>query len=124
MLDRIFDNYVMAPMQKIVFNRFCPAEARNAHDVMTARSTIDTAYGWLENRLTGRSWAAGDSFGLADCAAAPSLHYAERVQPMAGRFPQLASYLERLEQRPSFLRVLKEAEPSAHMFPTDDMQSA
>src|SRR5687768_13745163 len=25
MLDRIFDNYVMAPMQKIVFNRFCPA---------------------------------------------------------------------------------------------------
>ena len=25
LLDRVFDNYVMTPMQKIVFNRFCPA---------------------------------------------------------------------------------------------------
>jgi glutathione S-transferase len=117
MLDRIFDNYVMTPMQKIVFNRFCPAEARNAFDVMTARRTIDAAYGWLESRLEGRTWAAGDSFTLADCAAAPSLHYAEKVQPMAGRFPGLADYLGRLEARPSFARVLKEAEPFSHMFP-------
>lgn len=120
MLDRIFDNYVMTPMQKIVFNRFCPAEARNAHDVMAARRTIDTAFGWLEERLKGRIWAAGESFSLADCAAAPSLHYADKVQPMAGRFPGLADYLARLEARPSFARVLKEAEPYAHMFPKGD----
>lgn len=117
MLDRFFDNYVMTPMQKIVFNRFCPAEARNAYDVMTARRTIDTAYGWLDSRLEGRTWAAGDSFTLADCSAAPSLHYAEKVQPMAGRFPGLADYLGRLESRPSVARVLKEAEPFSHMFP-------
>ena len=120
MLDRVFDNYVMTPMQKIVFNRFCPAEARNPHDVMAARQTIDTAYGWLDSRLEGRAWAAGDSFTLADCAAAPSLQYAERVQPMAGRFPALADYLGRLESRPSFARVLKEAEPFSHMFPTGE----
>ncbi len=117
MLDRIFDNYVMTPMQKIVFNRFCPAEARNAHDVMAARQTIETAYDWLETRLRDRTWAAGEPFSLADCAAAPSLHYAEKVQPMAQRFPWLADYLARLETRPSFARVLKEAEPYAHMFP-------
>ena len=120
MLDRIFDHYVMSPMQKIVFNRFCPAEARNAHDVMMSRSTIEKAYGWLEQRLDGRRWAGGDTFSLADCAAGPSLHYAEKVQPMAGRFPNLASYLDRLEERPSFARVLKEARPYADMFPTGD----
>lgn len=120
MLDRIFDNYVMTPMQKIVFNRFCPAEARNAFDVAQARQLIDTACGWLEAELSGRAWAAGTDFTLADCAAAPSLHYADRVQPMAGRFPSLAAYLERLEARPSFARVLKEAQPYAHVFPQGD----
>jgi glutathione S-transferase len=119
MLDRVFDNYVMTPMQKIVFNRFCPAEARNAHDVAQARSTIETAYGWLEGKLAGREWAAGAEFSLADCAAGPSLHYANRVQPLEGRFPKLAAYLQRLEARPSFARVLKEAEPYAHMFPEE-----
>ena len=123
MLDRIFDNYVMTPMQKIVFNRFCPAEARNAFDVAQARRLIETAYGWLETELSGRAWAAGAEFGLADCAAAPSLHYADRVQPMAGRFPALAGYLKRLEARPSFARVLKEAEPYAHLFPEEPTNS-
>lgn len=123
MLDRILDLYVMTPMQKIVFNRFCPPEARNAHDVMTARRTIETSYGWLEERLAGRTWATGEAFSLADCAAAPSLHYAEKVQPMAGRFPNLAAYLGRLEARPSFARVLKEAEPYAHMFPSEESQA-
>ena len=120
MLDRIFDHYVMSPMQKIVFNRFCPAEARNAHDVTTSRSTIEKAYLWLDHRLEGRRWAGGDMFSLADCAAGPSLHYAEKVQPMAGRFPKLASYLDRLEKRPSFARVLEEAKPYSDMFPTGD----
>jgi glutathione S-transferase len=120
LLDRIFDQQVMAPMQKIVFNRFCPPEARNAHDVMTARRTIETAYTWLESRLRGREWADGTGFGLADCAAAPSLHYADRVQPMVGRYPVVRSYLDRLEKRPSFARVLEEAAPFAHMFPQEN----
>lgn len=119
LLDRVFDNYVMTPMQKIVFNRFCPAEARNAYDVAEARRLIDTAYGWLETRIGDRPWAAGSDFGLADCAGAPALHYAEKVQPVAGRFPGLSGYLERLEARPSFARVLREAEPYAHMFPQE-----
>ena len=87
---------------------------------MAARRLIETAYGWLEARLEGRDWAVGEPFTLADCAAGPSLHYAERVQPMAGRFPILAHYLERLEERPSFARVLEEARPFAHMFPSED----
>jgi glutathione S-transferase len=117
MLDRIFDNYVMTPMQKIVFNRFCPPEARNAWEVEAARRLIETACGWLEQEISGRQWAAGDDFSLADCAAAPSLHYADKVQPLRERFAVLGRYLDRLEARPSFARVLEEAKPYAHMFP-------
>ena len=67
-----------------------------------------------------RTWAAGEAFSLADCASAPSLHYADKVHPFRGRWPVLTAYLERLEARPSFARVLAEAEPYAHMFPTGD----
>ncbi len=33
------------------------------------------------------------------------------VEPLAGRYPKLAAYLGRLKQRPSYARLLKEAEP-------------
>ena len=120
MLDRIFDNYVMTPMQRIVGDRLRPAEARDSLGVAQARETLETSYAWLEQWLDGREYAAAGAFGLADCAAAPSLYYANRVQPFGGRFPRLAGYLERLEARPSVARVLAEAEPYAHMFPTGD----
>ena len=124
MLDRIFDHYVMTPMQKIVFDRLRPADRRDPHGVAEARKLIDTSYGWLEDRLTGRSWAAGEDFSLADCAAGPSLHYADKVQPMDSRFPTLAVYLARLEQRPSFARVLEKAAPYRRFFPRDPEEKA
>jgi glutathione S-transferase len=120
LLDRIFDNYVMTPMSRIVFERFRADGHRDPGAVESAHALIATARFWLEERLDGRTWAAGEHFSLADCAAAPSLHYAEKVQPTDGRFPVLAAYLDRLESRPSFARVLEEAEPYAHMFPTGD----
>ena len=124
MLDRIFDNYVMNPMQAIVLARIRPPGQRDAAGVADARRLLDTSYGWLEGRLDGRlggrDWAAGDGFSLADCAAAPSLHYADKVHPMGGRFPALAAYLERLEARLSFARVLAEAEPYRHLFPVGE----
>ena len=117
LLDRVFDNYVMTPMQKVVFDRIRPPEARNPMDVAEGRGQIDKTRAWLETRLAGRDWAAGKDVSLADCAAAPSLHYAEKVQPSAGRFPVVEAYLARLESRPSFARTLEEAKPYAHMFP-------
>ena len=117
-LDRIFDNYVMTPMQKIVGDRIRPEDGRDPYGVAEARKLLDASYAWLEGELAGRTWAAGEEFGLADCAAAPSLHYADKVQPFREEYPTLAAYLDRLEQRPSFARVLKEAEPYRHMFPT------
>jgi glutathione S-transferase len=118
-LDRIFDNYVMTPMQAIVFDRIRPDGTRDPFSVAQARALLAKSYAWLEGKLADRDWAAGDDFSLADCAAMPSLHYANRVQPFGADFPNLAAYLARVEVRPSAARVLAEAAPFAHFFPQD-----
>src|SRR5260221_4760923 len=76
LLDRFFDNYIMTPMQKIVLDARRPAESRDPYGVNEARNALETAYAWLEQRLTAQGqehWIAGNGFSLADCAAAPSL---------------------------------------------------
>lgn len=118
LLDRIFDHYVQHPMQKIVTDRLRPEGKDDPLGVEQARDSLTTAYGVIERELAdGRSWAAGAKFTLADCAAAPALWYADRVQPFRQARPRLAGYLERLEARPSFARVLREAEPYLPFFP-------
>lgn len=117
LMDRLFDNYVMTPMQRIVADRLRPEESRDPHGVGEARQMLGKAYAMLEERIGARQWAAGNEFTLADCAAAPALFYADKVEPMRGGFPALAAYLDRLEARPSFARVLEEKTPWWHMFP-------
>jgi glutathione S-transferase len=116
-LDRVFDNYVMAAMQKPVF-----AAIRSGGGVeealAEAREALETAYAWLERHLAGRIWAAGEDFTLADCAAAPSLFYADWVHQIDDtRFPALRAYRSRLLARPSFARAVEEARPYRAYFP-------
>src|SRR3954470_18529258 len=66
MLDRIFDNYVMTPMQKIVLDQLRPEAHRDSHSVIEARGMLDRIYAWLDARLAGRAWGAGDTFSLVD----------------------------------------------------------
>lgn len=116
-LDRIFDNYVMTPMQAIVFDRLRPEGERDPHGVARARRLLDTAYAWLDDALQGRTWAAGEGFSLADCAAAPSLFYADWVHPMDAGLVHLRHYRRRLLARPTFARVVDEARPYRSLFP-------
>ncbi|HEX5045998.1 MAG TPA: glutathione S-transferase family protein [Gammaproteobacteria bacterium] len=116
-MDRFFDNYVMTPMQKIVGDSLRPSTSRDPHGVADARRTLDTAYGWLDERMARRTWAANDSFGLADCAAAPSLFYADWAHPMGDSFPNVRAYRQRLLARPSFARAVDEARPFRPLFP-------
>lgn len=120
LMDRLFDNYLMAPMQAMVADRLRPQGQRNPMDVTQARDLLAKAYSLIEARMAGRRWAVGDAFTLADCAAAPALFYADKVQPINGDFALLADYLARLEARPSFARVLAEKEPWWSMFPLAD----
>lgn len=119
LMDRIFDNDVMTPMQTIVGNRIRSAGTRDAFGIQRAEDLLAKAYRLLEDRLAGRAWAAGDAFSLADCGAGPSLHYADKVVPFRTQFPILAAYLANLETRPSFARVLEEAQPYMQFFPRD-----
>mgnify|MGYP000291774120 CR=1 FL=1 len=82
-----------------------------------AREKLDLAYGWLENQLAGKTWAAGAGFTMADCAAGPSLFYADWTHPIAGAFPLLRAYRARLLQRPSFARAVEEARQYRPLFP-------
>lgn len=116
-LDRLFDLYVHLPMQKVVGDRLRPEDGHDPHGVEEARKTMRTALDLLEAELDGRTWANGREFSLADCAAAPALFYASKVMPLADQTPRLAAYLDRLMQRPSYARVLAEAQPYFHMFP-------
>jgi glutathione S-transferase len=78
-----------------------------------------TAPNMAEQDMARRVWATGDMFTMADCAAAPALFYADKVAPFAGKYPNLIAYLERLKQRPSYARTLKEAEPYFRFFPKE-----
>ena len=115
--DRFFDLYVMEPMSKIVDDKIRPETERDKRGVAEAHARLDTAYGMAERFLRATGWAVGDDFTLADCAAAPSLFYANKVHPLSASLPRCRAYLARLEARPSFARVLREAEPLMHLFP-------
>jgi glutathione S-transferase len=116
-IDRVFDNYIMTPMQTIVFDFIRAPELRDAHGVAQARTMLDTAYAWLDGLMAARKWAAGDNFSLADCAAAPSLFYADWVHPIPEQLTDLRAYRTRLLARPSFARAVDEGRPFRSYFP-------
>jgi glutathione S-transferase len=117
--DRFYDLYVHLPMQKVVGDRLRPADAKDAHGVEEAKARIASCYGMLDKEMTSRSWAMGEAFSLADCAAAPALFYGNKVVPFGESHKNLSAYFERLKAWPSFARVLQEAEPYFKMFPQE-----
>jgi glutathione S-transferase len=116
-LDRFFDNYVMTPMQRIVYDYIRPIDERDARGVADARALLERSYAWLDAHLAGKRWAGGDDFTLADCAAAPALFYADWVVPIPQQFEHAAAYRARLLARPSFARAVEEARPYRQYFP-------
>jgi glutathione S-transferase len=115
--DRIYDAYVHLPMQKIVTDRLRPETQRDPLGVAQARTQLESSYALVDDQIGAGPWSMGADFTLADCAAMPALFYANEVVPLAGRWKNVAAYLERLKARPSVARVLREAEPYFTMFP-------
>jgi glutathione S-transferase len=116
MMDRVFDNYVSTPQQKLVYDARRAPAARDAQGVAEARTMLDTTYAWLDARMADREWAAG-AFSLADCAAAPALFYADWSHRIDARFANLLAYRARLLARPSFARAVDAARPYRAFFP-------
>ena len=114
--DRFYDFYVHEPMQKIVLDRLRPKGKNDPYGVAQAKSLLATAYGMIDQEMAGRTWAMGDEFSMADCAAAPALFYANEVMPFADTHKTVARYFDRLMKRPSFARAVKEARPISPFF--------
>jgi glutathione S-transferase len=118
--DRFYDLYVHLPMQKIMGDRLRPADARDPHGVEEARAQLRKSYSMIEQQMAAGGWAMGEAFSLADCAAAPPLFYGNMVVPFGDEHRHLRAYFARLKSRPSFARVMKEAEPYFNMVPKEN----
>ena len=116
-MDRFFDNYIATPQGKVVFDALRSPDGKDPVGVADARTLLETAYRWLDAAMAGRKWAAGETFSLADCAAAPFLFYADWTHPIDAAFENVRAYRERLLARPSFARAVDEARPYRPLFP-------
>jgi glutathione S-transferase len=115
--DRFYDLYVNVPMQKVVTDRLRPAGKNDPHGVAEAKRLLEIAYGMIDREMGTRTWATGNAFSMADCAAAPAMYYANLVMPLGGVHENAAAYLKRLLERPSFARAVEEAKPYRALFP-------
>jgi glutathione S-transferase len=115
--DRFSDLYLNVPMQKIVTDRLRPAGRNDPHGVEEASRLLQTALTTLDADLASKTWAMGETFTMADCAAAPPLFYVNEVMPFGATHRNVAAYFARLRDRPSYARVLQEAKPYFDLFP-------
>lgn len=116
-LDRFFDLHVMSNMQVPVLDALRPEGRHDELGIERARQRLHTAYDWLEANLGDGPWAAGDEFTLADCAAAPSLFYADWVEEIGSKRTRLAAYRARLLAHPIVARAVNEGRPYRAFFP-------
>jgi glutathione S-transferase len=116
-LDRFFDLHVMQWVQHAVNGALTGDAVKREEGLALATKKLGLAYAWLEEQLAGRTWAAGEAFTLADCAAAPALFYADWTQRIPQACPLLRAYRARLLARPAFARAVDEAREFRPLFP-------
>lgn len=115
--DRLFDLYVMTPMQALTADLLRPEGERDAISVAKAREGLLSAYALIDRQLEGRSWVTGDVFSMADCAAAPALFYAVTYVPLPPQHVNLAAYFERLMAWPPVALTIDQARPYFRFYP-------
>ncbi|MEQ1709612.1 MAG: glutathione S-transferase family protein [Terricaulis sp.] len=116
-MDRVFDDYVMVPVQRMVAAVLREEGKRDPYVEGEVQAALDKSYPWLNAWMDGRAWAANNTFGIADCAAAPALFYAHWAFPISESHSALRAYRARLLARRSVTRVVDEARPWRDYFP-------
>ena len=114
--DRFFDLYVSVPMQKIVGDRLRAQGELDPRGVADAYATLETAYDMLDRHFRDKTWTVGETFGIAECSAAPALFYADTLRSVESH-ANLSAYFDRLMNRPSVRRTLAEARPYFQFYP-------
>ena len=115
MIDRVFDNYVMGIMQQSVAEaiRTGGKPEQSVLDAVSAK--LERSYAWIDNWLTG--YAVTYTVTLIECAAAPSLFYADWVHPIPAQFARLRDWRAHLLALPPVVRCVDDARPYRHYFP-------
>ena len=124
MLDRAFDNYVMANLQRVVAAYFVDPDNPPAHglreepvlaEVDAGKARLRQAYSWIERWLSGNTLPPHVS--LVTCAAAPSLFYADWVERIPEDCPRLTALRAELLALPAVGRCVEDARPYRAYFP-------
>ncbi|MCO7226389.1 glutathione S-transferase family protein [Pleionea sp. CnH1-48] len=109
-IDRKMDLYLNNPTVTLLFASMKPEEEQDKEALAKAQKHIDYSYSEMSQLLADHQWLAGDDFTMADCAAIPTLFYAQQLYPF-NDYPQIVDYYERAKQRSSYQHVLEEALP-------------
>ena len=115
MLDRVFDNYVMASMQRVVSAYISNSNGPDPQEIAAGREGLRRAYDWVERRLSTNQLLPHVS--LVSCAAAPSLFYADWVERITAEWPRLAALRAELLALPPVSRCVEDARPYRSFFP-------
>ncbi|MEQ9316335.1 MAG: glutathione S-transferase family protein [Henriciella sp.] len=113
----IFDDYVAGPLQQMVFEKLRPVGAKDPHGVETSKAALERTYRWLDKWMDGRTWAANETFGIAECAAGPALFYSHWAVAMPDDCTNLRAYHRRLLDHPSIASVIDDARLMRDFFP-------
>ena len=124
MLDRVFDNYVMGNMQRVIAAYFVDRDdpgggglrdEPSAPEIAAGKVALVRSYAWLERWLGANTLPPHVS--LVTCAAAPALFYADWVEPIPETCPRLAALRAELLALPEVARCVEDARPYRPYFP-------
>ena len=115
MIDRVFDNYVMGIMQESVGEAIRSGGKPDPAVLASVAERLERSYAWLDTWLA--DYAITDAITLIECAAAPSLFYADWVHPIPVKFARLRAWRAHLLALPAVVRCVDDARPYRHYFP-------
>ena len=124
MIDRVFDNYVMGNMQRVIAAHFVDRDDPGAGglrdepfapEIAAGKAGLRRAYAWLERWLGENRMPPHVS--LVTCAAAPALFYADWVERIPESCPRLAALRAELLALPEVSRCVEDARPYRAYFP-------
>ena len=115
MMDRVFDNYVMNLMQEGV-NEAIRTSGKPDRAVMSeVQRRLERTYAWLDAWLA--DYQRPSQVTLIECAAAPSLFYADWVHRITDAWPRLRDWRAHLLALPAISRCVENARPYRPNFP-------
>lgn len=115
MMDRVFDLSIMDPMQEIVAEYIRSPGNPDPAIETRVHERLDRAYRWIDRRLGANP--PGDTITLVECAAAPSLFYADWVYRIPAELEHLCRWRAHLLALPPVKRCVDKARPFRSYFP-------